>query len=952
MQHIFKMCIFTLMNSFVDRIAQSLVQNQAELNNTIIIVPSERMINYLQKALFLVDEKPKISPKIVTIDRWIQENARLPIINKTIALFELYRIFMENPIEHEIKSFDAFLNWGQTLLSDFDEIDRYLVDPKSLFRNLKDVKDLEAWSFNSEELSVGQQKFLAFWDKLGPYYFAFEEQLKKLHLLTKGKAYKLVANELPELLGNTDHRYVFAGFNALSESEISIFKQLKSLGKAQFFLDNDLYYLKDQMHEAGSFQRVLLERLDMKVPEDTLDVLRNKYMEFNVVECSQTTAQAEVIATELLKLSPRDRPQTLILLADGIQLKSLLHHLPTSIEKANITLGLPLKNTAIKTWVEMIFQFQEGILQYGTSSLYFKQFSAFIHHPFVEATLPDHELRLLYELEARCISRNWQYIAKKNQQVGPIAEQLLQLLQTPWGNNWSRALIDIQNLNEFLDQNLKEKWDMEQTLIRCFSASVQALQNQMSSDSVPEMNRNTFRNLFNQHWSSESIAYYGNPLDGIQIMGLLETRGLDFKNIFILGLNEGAMPPDNPIQTLIPMDLRKYFGLPTPREKQGLFAHHFYRLLHNAEKVVATYTSATESIGTSEPSRFLKQIELELVKANPNIKWIHSQVHAVGKERIQDVVIPKNEEVFKRLDELLNKGLSFTRLTQFIECPLNFYYINVLGIGEENKMEEDLEASTQGQILHFVMETLFGDFAEKFDEEGKLLPTRMITADDLKQMKTQVPMLVEQGFIRFYAEDPETWQRGTNFIQYEMIKELINYELSREIAILKENPEKSLFIVGLENEYKTELEIEVREQKRGIALKGVIDRIDRFGGKLRIIDYKSGKVDAKDMKLSNTKLEPKDYIIQQLRKNNKVHGLQLLMYSLLLHKSTQKRIEEAGIVSFISHKSSPFFVDFDLSLENVEPLLQSVIQAIIDEMYDPNLPFAHNEHAKYCAYCN
>ncbi len=941
------------MKAFVNRIAENLAQNRGKWNDTVIIVPSERMINYLQKALFEVDHLPKISPKIITIDRWIQDLVRIPIINKTAALFELYQIFENDPIEHEIRSFDSFLNWGQLLLSDFDEIDRYLVDPKSLFKNLKDVKELESWSFNNEELSLGQQKFMAFWDKLGPYYFAFEARLKQLNLLTKGKAYRYAADELMRLQKENSNHYVFAGFNALSEAEISIFRQLKTLGKAQFFLDNDAYYLLDEMHEAGSFQRVFLNRLELKAPDDTLNVLSNKNLKIEVVECSQTTDQASVIATELLKLNAQERNETLVLLADEIQLKSLLHQLPASIEKANITLGLPLKSTAIKTWVELIFQFQDGIQQYGTSSMYFKQFSAFIHHPFLEATLPETELRMLYELESKSIQNNWQYIAKKNQLVGPITTQLIQLLQNPWSNDWIQALNAIQELNVFIDTHLQPKWDMEQTLVRCFSTSVQGLQNLMQRELLPEMNRSTFRNLFNQHWGSESIAYYGNPLDGIQIMGLLETRGLDFKNIFVLGLNEGVMPPDNPIQTLIPMDLRQYFGLPTPREKQGLFAHHFYRLLHSAEHMVVTYTGASDVMGSSEPSRFLKQIELELAKENPNIELEFKQVNSGNNERIENVVIAKTEEIYKRLDLLLERGISFSKLAQYLNCPLNFYYINLLGIGEENKLEEDLESGTQGQIIHFVLESLFSEFAERYDESGKLLPTKMVTIDDLKQMKLKIPLLVEKGFLDFFAEDPETWQRGVNYIQYEMVKELVECELNREIEILSENPEKALFIVSLEQKYESEIQVTVRGEKQKVRVNGVVDRIDRFGGRLRILDYKSGKVEQKDLKLTTKNLpDPLDYVLVNLRKNNKVHALQLLMYAFLIHRTTDKRIEEAGIISFINHRTSPVFVEADLSLENVEPLLQALIQEIIDELYDPAIPFAHNLTSKYCDYCS
>ena len=945
--------IFTLMNSFVDRIATDLVINNINLEQTVIIVPSERMINYLQRALFLVDEKPKVAPRIITIDRWVQQLSKRNSINKTVALFELYEIFLANPIEHELKTFDGFLNWGQLLLSDFDEIDRYLVDPKALFRNLKDVKELESWSFSGEELSEGQKKFMAFWDKLGPYYFAYEDRLNKLNLWSKGKAYREVANHLLELIDHSQE-YVLAGFNALSVAELSIFKQLKNLGKTKFYFDNDVYYLNDSLHEAGYFQRKIFDYLDIKSQEETLNQLGSKAITIDVVECAQNTDQAAVIGSELKKLNQEELNSTLLLLADETQLKTMLHNLPSSITKANITLGLPLKNTALRTWVDLLFQLQEGIDRYGKKTIYYKILSNFIHHPFLEATLPKSEQLSLNRLEAEAVQKNWHFIKKTAIIQAPIAQALLDLLTTPWEKDWKKGLECIQELNYFLDTHFKDENEYEQTLVRSFTAAVQSLINLFTNTAMPEMSPTTFKRLFEMHWSTENVAYYGNPLNGIQIMGLLETRGLDFKNVFVLGLNEGAMPPTNPIQTLIPMDLRRYFGMPTPRDKQGLFAHHFYRLLHNTDRMLVTYTTSSEDLGSAEPSRFLKQIEMELQAVNPNLKLNKYQITTSNKEEIGDIVIEKSPEIIQRLEELVHKGLSFSKLTKFLTCPLDFYYQTVLKLGEEDKIEEDLESSTQGSILHYVMEKLFEDFVERFDENGKLLPHRNVSIDDLKAMKKRVPLLVEDGFKLCFNDDPETWQQGTNYIQYEMIKESVQASLNREIDILESNLEETLFILDLEKELEAELPLMVNNKEINVKFKGIIDRIDRLGGKIRIIDYKSGKIDDKSLSVtsSRTKLEPADFIIDRFKKSTKTHALQLMLYAFLLQSNSNRKVDEAGIVSFITHKQSPYFVKHDLDLKSVTTLLQEVFNKIFEELFDTNQPFRHNEKAGYCAYCN
>ncbi len=941
------------MNSFVDRIAADLLRSNVNLEQMVIIVPSERMINYLQRAFFVVDGKPKIAPKIITIDRWVQQLSKRNTINKTVALFELYELFLANPIEHEVKSFDGFLNWGQLLLSDFDEIDRYLVDPKTLFRNLKDVKELESWSFSGEELSEGQKKFMAFWDKLGPYYFAYEERLNKLNCWSKGKAYREVANNLLQLIDHSQE-YVLAGFNALSIAELSIFKQLKSLGRTRFYFDNDAYYLNDTLHEAGYFQRKIFEYLDLKFEEETPRNLATKEFSIDVVECAQSTDQAAVIGSELRKLNPEELNSTLLLLADETQLKTMLHNLPLSISKANITLGLPLKNTALRTWVDLIFQLQDGMDRYGKNTIYYKILSNFIHHPFLEATLPKSEQLALNRIEAEAVQKNWHFIKKSSIAQTPIAQQLLEFLTIPWQKDWKKGLESIQELNYFLDLHFKEKNEYEQTLIRSFTGAVQSLINLFSLVNMPEMSSVTFKRLFEMHWSTENVAYYGNPLNGIQIMGLLETRGLDFKNVFVLGLNEGAMPPTNPIQTLIPMDLRRYFGMPTPRDKQGLFAHHFYRLLHTTERMVATYTTSSEDLGSAEPSRFLKQIEMELQTVNPNLRLNKYQITTSNKEEIGDMVIEKSPEIIQRLEDLVAKGLSFSKLTKFLTCPLDFYYQTVLKLGEEDKIEEDLESSTQGSILHYVMEKLLEDFVERFDENGKLLPHRNVSIDDFKAMKNRVPLLVEEGFKECFNDDPETWQQGTNYIQYEMIKESIQAALNREIDILESNLEESLFILDLEKELEAEIPLMVNDKEVNVKFKGIIDRIDRLGGKIRIIDYKSGKIEQSNLSVRNTrtKLEPADFIIDKFKKSSKTHALQLMLYAFLLQSNSTRKVDKAGIVSFITHKNSPYELEESLDLESVTTLLKEVFNKIFEEMFDTSQPFKHNEKAGYCAYCN
>jgi RecB family exonuclease len=947
------------MKPFVDRIADLLEEHQLDFRHTTIIVPSQRMISYLQAALFRKAGKPLLMPEMYTIDAWVQQLTPDPVIDPTIALFELFRIFQADPVEHEIPTFDAFLAWGQLLLNDFDEIDRYLVDPKQLFKNLRDVREIEQWSFNGDDLSKGQQKFMAFWDKLGPYYFAFEKQLKQLECTTKGKAYRDLATQIDRVFAKDPKRqFVFAGFNALSKAELSVFRQLTKMGRALVIMDSDRFYLDDKFHEAGQFQRSLLQELEVKELPFVANELTTKTAEVELVACAQVTGQANVIGSVLNDLNPNELNETLVLLADEQLLPSLLQHLPKSIGKANITLGLPLKQTALRLWVDVLFRIQENRERRGGGSIYFKDFIQLIHHPYIVAIADPASQRTLQELESKMIYQNWHFVDLRQIVVEGVVGEIFQRVFTSWKGDWKLALQLIQETNALFDASLTEQYTLEKSSIRVFSQSLVVLQNVLQ-ESALEMTLHTFRTVFNLHWSKEHLAYFGNPLDGLQIMGLLETRGLDFKRILVLGLNEGKMPPTNPIQTLIPMDLRSFYGLPTPRDKQGLFAHHFYRLLHHAEKVLVTCAVGAEGIGGSEPSRYLTQLELELAQVNPEFKLTKSFYTLDNQEKIGKREVQKTPQILKRLDELLQDGLTYSKLNSFLECPLNFYYRYVLHIGEELKMEEEIESSTLGTIIHEVLEELYKPYVVRNDESGLQQRARQITPETYDRMIAEVPKQLDAAFSEHFSDDQRLWQTGTNHLNYVMSKETVLRVLRKEKQDRIDNPEKALFVEELESEYKVQTTVDVNGAEKTVTLHGFIDRIDRVDGKWRVLDYKSGPVSENKVKLSaNKDQSAEDALLKLISDQKKMydggkHALQLLIYSYLLDKQKGIVPDEVGIFSFVTVTESPFALKLDENLTmSRSEIVEFLLQRIISDMYDTSEPFKHNSHSKYCKFCN
>ncbi len=954
------------MKPFLQKIAAKIHSDNLDLSHLTIILPSERAKKYLNAALFQEYGTPIIAPTITTMDKWVKSYSPETVIDKTRALIQLYRIHEKSEFKQVTPdaetsniTFDEFLKWGSILLSDFNEIDRYLLDAKQVFRNLADIKEIEQWSFNDvTKLTESQKKFMEFWDRLPGYYYELNKVLSEINSCYAGKSFKFLAENINVLFNeDKEHRFIFAGFNALSKAELTIIRQLEVMGRADVIIDADDYYLKNKSHEAGAFLRELSSFLDSKQLDYSQDVLRQKSMEVNIIECAQKTGQVKAASTILNELSPDEINETLLLLADESLIGSILKNLPKKIGKANITLGLPIRNTALKTWVELIFSIQENKKRFKTKSLYFNDLKDFGNHPFLLGIIDSEEKKLLIEAEKNIVKYNKIFVNVENLTIGAKTKELLLLLTEEWipnpaELNWNDALSFIRKMNRLIYRNLSEKFSFEKAVLEGFDRSLVDYEN-ILIEGVPPMNLKSFEHLFNQHWGMKSIAYHGNPLDGLQIMGLLETRALDFKRIICVGMNEGQLPPTNPIQTMIPMDLRSFLELPTPREKQGLFAHHFYRLLHACENLTVTYTSADESIGSNEPSRYLMQVEKELSRTNQNINVQHSIYTLSGENKSEIQQIEKTDEILNRMDDLFGSSTSASKIKTYLACPLDFYFKYVMEFGEENTVEEEIESSTFGTFIHDTLEILYTPFA-RFNKDGeKVNPSPSnITSYDVEKMLKEYELVLHKLFLKHFNGDKESFMKGKNLLSYRMALKLTEKFLKAEADFLAQQTEL-VFIEQLEASYEELVEIEVNGQIKQVKMMGYIDRIDSVGETIRIIDYKSGKVEDKDVKFGSrfTGIELEEDKIVHSIKNNK-HLLQLIQYAYLYYKKNGI-IAESSIISFISGEFKPFKLDGKkFNLEEVIKDYPKYLGMILNEIYDTEIPFSHKDaHFSYCQYC-
>lgn len=432
-------------------------------------------------------------------------------------------------------------------------------------------------------------------------------------------------------------------------------------------------------------------------------------------------------------------------------------------------------------------------------------------------------------------------------------------------------------------------------------------------------------------------------------MGLLETRLLDFKRIYVVGMNEGKMPPTNPLQSMIPMDLRAWFKMPTPREKQGLFAHHFYRLLHNCEEMWVTYTTAKENVGSNEASRYLKQIELELCRESKVQlkKWLYSI--PTSESTYGPVEIPKNEEVLAKIEQFLTAPLSASKVMSYLNCPLNFYYRYILDFGEEDTIEEEIENNTFGTFIHNVLEKLYRPFA-RHDEEGNLVQPapKNLTVQDIDKMLLLYPSHIEAEFLKHFDNDKSAFETGKNLLSFQMANELTKRILLNERDFVSQLS-VPLFIEYIEHTMEADLVINVEGIPRTIKLKGIADRIDSYGDQIRVIDYKSGKVKKDHVELGE--LKPEQDLLSYMHSTK--FALQLLMYLYLYREMKGVLPTEATIYSMVSIKEGTFPLQSKeaINLEELVNRLPEFFEAFVSELIDKEGRLKHNTEFKYCQFC-
>ena len=923
------------METFLAEVAERLrAEHPDNLDHVTVIFNNRRSGLFLRRQFAAMEGQPFFLPRIIGIDELISELGGLTIVPNEYLLFELFDIH-RHIVDGDDKysCFEDFISFGDMMLTDFSEIDLYCVDAKRLFCNLHDIKAIEKWNVETGQPTPFQEKYLAFYQSLYQYYIRLHERLLGQGKAYGGMAYRYVAENIDTLVPNKDGRhYYFVGFNAVTACEERIVRHYIRQGNGSFITDGDAFYFEDPTQEAGHF----LRKNPFHVGEYA-GHFAMEHKEITIVSCPENILQCKYAGQELARLikdSP-DNPieQTALVLADENLLLPMLNALPQEVKTANITMGYPFSNTTVNSLVLKLF------------SLHQRRRQNLFYHADILDILTDNGVATILgidnihsKLTEQIANGHFIYastgeIAELCQKIGcdispirfvfaeevPAPDDFLALVKL-----LIHALYDIRAL----DNNRTEKEALACLLL--IIDYFQELQRQYHFiDSL-----NVLLKIYTRIAQRNSVPFYGEPLQGLQILGVLETRNLDFKRVILLSANEGTLPSGRAHNTLIPYDLKKSFGIPTFHEKEAVYAYNFYRLLQRATDIHLVYHTEAESMGKGEPSRFLLQVRRELAQKYPNNIALHEEVLFVDSHAAPmplDLSYPKNALVLCQLEQISRHGFSPSALNKYRNCPLKFYYENILDIKENDPVNDDLEQNELGSCIHAVLERIYTPMVG--------MPLKPKT---LKQALENLDNLLNEVLDQQFHHGRS--HAGRNHFLESVAKMQITNFLETEIKGLEKGDE--IVIFALEKALSHTLEVRVEESPIQVVIAGTADRIDRWNGIPRIIDYKSGKVEAKDLKV--TELESDWAKVPD-------KWFQVMLYTWLWHHTEQSAEPHISGIYPLGNFQSDFLVAqwADNTLLHDTQILQfeNTLQQLLSDILNPDIPFSANYGCRLCAYC-
>ncbi|MBJ7879501.1 PD-(D/E)XK nuclease family protein [Gelidibacter salicanalis] len=871
------------MTSFLKEVIDHIQKEETDIANLTFILPSKRAGTFLKNILSQSISKTIFAPEILSIEEFVEELSELNYATNTELLFEFYKIYKELTPEPQQETFDQFSKWGQLLLQDFNEIDRFLIEPDYIFEYLKSIKELNHWSL-SEPQTPYIENYLSFWNRLKVYYTKFKAELILNKKGYQGLVYREAVNGIePYIASNPNKQHVFIGFNALNKAEERIIQELLQHKLASIYWDIDQAFINNPIHDAGLFIRQHLKNWPY-FKHHNIQWIGNNYSvakDIHTIAVPKNIGQVKYIGALLDSLPLADLKKTAVVLGDETLLMPLLNSIPEKVEAINITMGLPLKSVPLASLFDALFKVQKN----HTNELYYKDVVAILSHASIQSVLTHNNINYSSQIINYIQSNNIVTITvEKLIGLAESKQDVMRLLFQSWHNDPEKALKNCSQLILTLKAHLdvdKSKHLLALEYLYRFNQIFNELQRYNTKYALIS-NSTTLYYLYRELLSSETLDFQGEPLQGLQIMGMLESRVLDFETVIISSVNEGILPAGKSTNSFIPFDVKLENGLPTYKEKDAVYTYHFYRLLQRAKNVYIIYNTEPDVLNGGEKSRFITQLQIEN---------IHAIKHSIVVPKVEvaqksPIIITKTESVSQQLQQVATNGFSPSSLTNYIRNPIDFYYQKVLKIQSFEDVEETVAANTLGSVIHQTLEDFYTPYKGQF-----------LTEAHLKQMKTLINESVTHHFKSLYKEGDMT--KGKNLIILEVAKRYVSNFISKEMETLKAGHQ--IKIIDLEK--KLNIELNIPELAFPVHLRGSVDRIDEFDGTLRIIDYKTGKVSQGQVEIVEWEDMTSDYT-----KYSK--SFQILAYAYMLNETERfAQPIEAGIISF-KNLQGDYFLKF------------------------------------------
>ena len=952
------------MESFLKLVAADLYKHtEGNLAHTAVVFPNKRAGLFFNEYLAQESDSPIWSPAYVSISELFRSLSPWEVGDPVKLVCELYKIFRRETQSTE--TLDDFYFWGEMLISDFDDADKNKVDTDKLFSNLQDLRNImddytfiddeqeEAirqffQNFSIERRTALKERFISLWDVLGNIYKGFRESLASQNIAYEGMMYRHVIEHL-DVDKLPYEKYVFVGFNVLNKVEHTLFTQLKDAGKAVFYWDYDEFYMKENRqavtHEAGEFIRRNLRDFPSPLSGELFKNL-SKPKEVHYIASSTENAQARYLPQWIRNNLTTPEKETAVVLCNEALLQPVLHSLPAEVKHVNITMGFPLSQTPVYSFLITLLELHTHGFNFKSGRYTFQSVVTLLKHPYTR------QLTGQAELLEKELTRNNRFYPLPGE-LGK--DEFLTQLFTPLSGNLNlciRLSETLQQVASIYQANTSGTEDTDafnqlyrESLFKAYT-TINRFRTLIEEDELTVQSE-TFRRLLVKVLSATNIPFHGEPAIGMQVMGVLETRNLDFRHLVLLSVNEGQLPKSGGDSSFIPYNLRKAFGMTTIEHKIAVYAYYFYRLLQRAERITLIYNTSSDGLNRGEWSRFMLQFLIE---------WPHPitrQFLEAGQspQGTSSITVEKTPDVMRRMQSLFDvranpkAKFSPSALNYYLDCPLKFYYRYVAGLSAPDEVSAEIDSATFGSIFHYAAEHIYKDLTT----HGKVINKEAL--ETLLRNEVKLQDYVDTAFKKLFFNVPQNEKPEYNGIQ------LINSAvIARYLKQLLQNDLRYAPFTFIASEMEVDEPIDIQTPKGVIKSRigGIIDRMDSKDGTLRIVDYKTGgdadtpphveSLFIPDKKRSNYVFQTFLYAAIMCRKQPTMKIAPALLYIHRAATETYSPVIQMGE----SRKPKEAVEDFS----KYEKEYRERLQGLLEEIFNPEKSFTQTEIIEKCTYCD